>query len=182
MKTPTNFRYLLPITPHPIQLHVITKRERSDIGDLIATTALKGPLAIIAGSEWLPTYEVPRMLFRHTNAVREILNHIHLARAFTCYQMQDILEDTPAVREPLLLVNFLHAFEDENIGIEVRTRVLEACIEQLKILSLSRPVAILIQHRLTTEYDLFYPLLEAIAHETINAEAQAAMIPTARLF
>jgi hypothetical protein len=182
MKTPTNFRYLLPITPHRIQLHVITRRERSDIGDLIATTALKGPLTIVAGSEWLPTYEVPRMLVRHTNAVREILNHIHLARAFTCYQMQDILEHTPPDREPLLLVNFLHAFEDENIAEEIRTRVLEACIEQLKILSISRPIAILIQHRLTSEYDRFYPLLEAIAHEIINAEAQAAVIPVPRLF
>ena len=184
MKTNIRFRYSLPITPERIKLHVLTSQERGNIGDLIAMTALRGPLTIIAGNEWLPTYQVPKMLRRYTTAIKETLDRVHLARAFTCYQMMDILENTAPIREPLLMINFLFTFYDENIGLDVRKRILEQCLQKLKILSVSRPVAMLIERmpKKHKEYEEFYPLLESMAHEIVNVEAQADLAPPIRLF
>ena len=184
MKTNIHSRTNLPITPHRIKLYVFTSKKRGNIGDLIAMTALRGPLTIIAGNEWLPTYQVPKMLRRYTTAVKETLDQVHLARAFTCYQMMDILENTSPIREPLLVINFLYTFYDQNIGLDVRMRILEQCIQVLKTLPISRPVAMLIQRmpKKHKEYEEFYPLLESMAHEIVNVEAQADVAPPIRLF
>ena len=179
---PARVRYSLPIKPHRIKLYVITRKEPDDIAELIATSALNGPLTIIAGSEWLPTYALPRVLRRQTIAIKETLEQIHLARAFTCYQMRSILKDTPPIREPLLIVNLLESFFVEDIPLHVRMQVLKQCTAELKMLSISRPVAMIIVRCKGAEYDQFYEELEFIAHETLQIETEAGAAPQIRLF
>lgn len=182
LKAKARFRYSLPMKPHRTMLYVINASERDNIAELIATSALQGPMTIIAGSEWLPTYGLPRLLRRYTVAIKETLERIQLARAFTCYQMWDILKQTPPIRDPLLMVNLLDTFFVEDIGLGIRTRILKQCAAELSILSMSRPVVIIIRRSKGPVYDHFYKIVRAIAHETIKVDTAAGVTLPTRLF
>jgi hypothetical protein len=148
---------------HHLLLTVINGRQRGQIAELIATMAIRESFSIVAGSEWLPLYDVARHLSYQTNDFKRIMDQVRLARAFTCYQLLDILNHTPPVREPLLVVNGLHPFYDADVQPDVRSRVLEACVRRLDDLSYARPIAVIVEHEEAVEYETYFPKLAAIA-------------------
>jgi hypothetical protein len=182
MNTLSKLHSALSAKPHPITMAVITSQEKGNIAELIAKMALRGPLTIIAGSEWIPAYKVARLLRHKTKAVKQTLDRVHLTRAFTCYQLLDLIETTRPIPEPLFVLDFLHTFHSPDIPLNVRLRVLRQCTQNLQRLSLSRPVAFLIHYTPVQDYEHFYPLLETVANEIINIEAQAGAAPQLRLF
>jgi hypothetical protein len=148
---------------HHFLLAVINGTERGQIAELIAMMALREPFSMVAGSEWLPMYDVARHLSCQTSDFKEVMGRLHLARAFTCYQLLDILNNTPLIREPLLVINFMHPFYEADVPLEVRSRVLEACVRRLDNLSYARPIGVIVEHEAAVEYDTYFPVLAAMA-------------------
>jgi len=158
-------------------------REAEKITDLIAALALRGPLYLMAGSDWLPAYALTRSIRRKTPCVKETLDGLRLARAFTCYQVLDLLESAPPDKDPLLVLDFLHNFFDQDMPLPTRARVLSQCCQQLQRLAVYRPVAVMVQKKLpVSDYEQFYTLLASITSRILHAGAAPEPILQSTLF
>lgn len=167
--------HLANVFPSRNLLLVETKsRESEGITELVSALALRFPLYIIAGGEWLPGYVLTRSVRRRTPEVKQILDRIHLARPFTCYQILDLLSETRPGNEPILILDFLHHFHNEDVELPVRFRVFEQCCKHLERLSLFRPVLTFVQHRPVEEYQQLFPFLISIADQIFQMDGEAA--------
>jgi hypothetical protein len=103
-----------------------------------ARLAQRGPLLILDGGNRCNAYT----LARATAGRADLLRRISLARAFTCYQMAALLEETAAGDCPLFLLDFLATFYDEAVSSLERHRLLSGCLDELARLSRTRQVAV----------------------------------------
>jgi hypothetical protein len=181
MKTLLQFPTALATKSQQLLLGVITRTERNKIAQVIAAMALNGSFSIVTGSERIPSYEVTLLLDDDACDIKAILDRIHLRRSFTCYQLIDVLKNTPPIPEPLLILDFLYPFY-EDIPIEARINRFDQCVEHLERLSASRPIGMIIQDKEGPDYSLFYPDLERIADEVFQTEDAVEVVSQPRLF
>jgi hypothetical protein len=106
-----------------------------------ARLALLTPLRVLDGGNRFNAREVARIL-RGLNApdLYAALARIRLARAFTCYQMLALLEETLPGPHPTLIIDLLDTFYDESASLEERRRLVENCLVHLRSLSFLAPV------------------------------------------
>jgi hypothetical protein len=77
------------------------------------------------------------------------------------------------VSEPVLILDFLHHFYNEDIDQPIRYRVFEQCCKHLQHLSLFRPVFVFVQCMPTEEYRQLFPVLTSIADKVFQMEESA---------
>jgi hypothetical protein len=160
-------------------------RESESLTELIAALALRGPFHVIAGGEWLPGYALARSLRAKTLRVKQALDHVILTRPFTCYQVLDLVSATRPGTEPLLVLDFLHHFYNDDVDLPIRLRVFEQSCRHLQQLALFRPVLVFTQREQMPLilYQHFFSLLASIADEIFQLEeissepAQLALFP-----
>src|SRR5688572_19699009 len=162
---------------------VITQDQaRQSKTELIANLILKGPLFVISGDEWLPAFELPRIIRRQTTAVREVMNHLYTARASSCYRLFDSLASIPSKGEPILVMDLLHTFYDADIPLRTRLFRLRECCRELKRLAFYRPVIVMTQEREGEDYEKFIPALSPLADKTLTLEPDGERIKQPALF
>jgi len=152
------------------------------ITELIAAIVLGSPLFVIAGSEWLPAYELARTLRQKTPQVKQILDRLRTARASTCYRLWDTLINLPLQGEPLLVLDFLHTFYDPDVLLRVRLFKLRECCRQFKRLAFYRPVIVITQEMQTADYEKFSPALLSVADKVFYLESEPEQVKQAELF
>jgi hypothetical protein len=105
-----------------------------------ARLALYTPLRVLDGGNRFNAREVARLL-RHLNApdLYQAMGGIQVRRAFTCYQMTALLEDTPPSSQPSLVIDLLDTFYDESAPLPERRSLIERCMQQLHNLSSLAP-------------------------------------------
>jgi hypothetical protein len=157
-------------------------RARAGISELIAAQVLHSSLFVLAASEWLPAFELTRILRKKTPDVKQALNRLYVARASTCYRLFDSLANIPSQGEPILVLDFLHTFYDSDIPLRVRLFKLRECCRQLKRLTLYRPILVMTQELPTEDYEKFLPALCSVADQTFTLEAELEQIKQAVLF
>ncbi len=110
---------------------------------IAARLALRGPLRVLDGGNRFNAYVVARML-RYLGADRlpQSLAQIQVARAFTCYQMVKLLEQTPPPSLPLLVIDLLDTFYDESASLDERRRLGQYCATRLRSLGQQAPVVV----------------------------------------
>jgi len=165
-----------------LALILTADKARARITELIASLILNGPLFVISASEWLPAYELTRLVRKRTLEVRETLNSLYTVRASTCYRLLDSLANIPSNGEPILVIDFLHTFYDSDILLRVRFHKLRECCRHLKRLALYRPVVVMTQELLVEDYEKFAPALHSIADKTFTIEPELEQTPQATLF
>jgi hypothetical protein len=120
---------------------------------LMALTALAAQghaLRVFDGGNRFDGYFVARMARRFTSSTtaqepidpHAILNRIRLSRAFTCFQMVDLIENTPTSPEPLFILDLLSTFYDESVPLRDTKRLLSITIAHLKRLASTGPVIV----------------------------------------
>ena len=169
-------------SPLKLQLVLTAGHERPRVAALIAAAALRGPLYIIAGSDRLPSYSLAHAIRLHTTEVERVLGRVRLARAFSCYQLLDLLESARADGVPILVLDFLHNFFDPDLPMPVRLRTLRACCDHLRRLSLRGPVTVLTVQATGPEYEAFSAPLFAIADEVLQPVVEEPFVWQPRLF
>lgn len=112
---------------------------------LSAVLALSGPVSVLAGGNRFDAYKVARAIRRQTHQLEPALGRVQIARAFTCYQMVALLEQTPAGAAPQLVTDLLTTFDDDNVSISECHRLLQIVIMQLR--RLARPTAVVVSLR-----------------------------------
>jgi hypothetical protein len=95
---------------------------------LVARLAETGPVRVVDGGNRFNAYTVARA----ARGRPEVLNRITVSRAFTCYQVLSLLESTPAIPAPFVVLDFLCTFYDESVQIGERKRLLRDCMRHLE--------------------------------------------------
>jgi hypothetical protein len=110
---------------------------------LAARLAIHTPLCVLDGGNRFNAREVARIL-RSLKApdLYGALGRIRLARAFTCYQMLALLEQTPPGPSPTLVIDLLDTFYDESAPLNERKRLVGSCLACLKGLVQQAPVVV----------------------------------------
>mgnify|MGYP000982338017 CR=1 FL=1 len=125
---------LVLVAPHAAGQTMIT---------LAAHLALRGPLRVLDGGNRFNAFLAARCL-RSIGApdLEQTLENIQIARAFTCYQMTVMLEQTPLEHLPTLIIDLLDTFYDESVPLPERRRLAKRCALRLKALGKSAPVVV----------------------------------------
>ena len=150
--------------------------------DLIAQLILSGPLFVISGDEWLPAFELPRIIRGITTQVKPIMNRLYTARASTCYRLLDSLASTAPEGEPILVLEFFHTFYDPDIPLRTRLYKLRECCRELKRLSYHRPVIVMTREMVIEDFQKFLPALYSITDKTLILEPEIERISQPALF
>lgn len=151
-------------------------KARKSKTDLIANLILNGPLFIISGDEWLPSFALPRIIRGRTTEIKEIMGRLYTVRASTCHRLLDSLANTASKGEPILVLDFLHTFYDPDIPLRVRSLRLRECCRELKRLAFYRPVIVMTQEMEGEEYEQFFSILYSVVDKTLSLEPEIEKI------
>jgi hypothetical protein len=127
------------------QLHLILvarATQHSLVNALIARRALAGPVRVLDGGNSFRGHHLARELRRGTPNLKAALENVHIARAFTCYQVATLLNSVPEVSFPTMVLELLTTFYDESVPEAERRRLLATCLAQLRRLSQRASVAV----------------------------------------
>jgi hypothetical protein len=118
------------------------------------TLAARGlPLRLFDGGNRFDGYFVARLArrlsahpvqasARGAHSPQATLGRIHISRAFTCFQLAELIENAPASPEPLFVLDLLATFYDESVPLRDSERLLETSITHLKRLATAGPVIV----------------------------------------
>jgi len=157
-------------------------KARESKTDLIANLILMGPLFVLSGDEWLPSFVLPRLLRSRTTEIKAIMGRLRMVRASTCYRLFDSLATTDSKGEPILLMDFLHTFYDDDIPLRTRLFKLRECCRELVRLAFYRPVIVMTQEREGEEYEKFIPALFPLADKTLTLDQEIEPMTQTALF
>lgn len=99
-------------------------------------------LRVFDGGNRFDGYYVSRLARRLCSHPHAVLNRIRLSRAFTCFQLAELIENTPAGPEPLFVLDLLATFYDESVPLRDSERLLRTTIMHLKRLAAAGPVIV----------------------------------------
>ena len=103
---------------------------------LIVKLALSGSVKLLIGGNRYDHYGINYALAAATPYYERILGeNIRLSRAETCYQMVELLKQTPADQTPSLVLDFLAPFHDEGVPEREINQLLFEAILELRRLS-----------------------------------------------
>jgi hypothetical protein len=167
-------------SPGHLWLVLAQRAARQPMLDLAARLAQRGVLRVLDGGNSFNAYTVARNLGRRVGggaALESALGRIHIARAFTCYQVLTLLSETPAAPYPTLVLDLLATFYDENVERYESQRLLEKCTQHLLRLSRLAPVVVSARGlRLRPplqDRTFLVEMLEAAAHQVLYEESAA---------
>lgn len=132
-------------------IHADLPIRRELVNAAIARLAFAGPLLVLDGGNSFQAHRIARLLRSQTEDLHAVLNNIVVARAFTCYQVVSLLAGTPATPVPILVLELLDTFQDENVRLEERQRLLVETIAHLRRLSRRAPLAVSAAPALTSD-------------------------------
>ncbi len=167
---PTCGQILLLITPDSLTRVLF---------EMVARLAQHGPLYVLDGGNTFQGYPLARALRRQTADIAGVMQQVLLSRAFTCYQMAALLGEEPLAPYPVLVLDFLATFYDQNIRIAERRRLLQTCLQQLKRLSQNAPVAVWVRQRQVIPQEAlgFLEIVQSAAGQVWRPERLPAASP-----
>jgi len=131
--------------PDPGQTHLLLASRhacRGLMNALAARLALAGPLRVLDGGNLFDLYAIARAVRRGTPRLEAAMERLRIARAFTCYQVATLLAGQELASTPLLVMDLLATFYDENVPAEERLRLLAGCLAQLQCLGRAAPLVV----------------------------------------
>lgn len=72
----------------------------------------------------------------------DVLGRLRLSRAFTCFQLAELIETAPAGPEPLFVLDLLATFYDESVPLRDSERLLATVLTHLRRLAAAGPVIV----------------------------------------
>lgn len=158
-------------------------KEREKVIELISRWVLHGSCFIIIAGDWFVDHDDLRYsLFQYTNNFDEVLDRrLRLVRARTCFQLLDLLTEADTQNQPVLILDPLHHFYNQDVDLSTRDHVFEQCCQFTKRLSLSNPVALLVPKLEIEDHKRYFPILAAVADEVILVDDVSEIEPSQRL-
>lgn len=142
-----------------------------------ARLAIAGPVCLLDMGNRFDAYFVARQIRRQTADLNRALNRIQVARAFTCYQAVALAEQTPVSAAPYVVLDLLSTFNDENVLVRERTRLLQQLIGHLKRLRTAAPILVSVYPSPRPESGRLLQLATAAADHLYTWEPSPAIEP-----
>jgi len=166
------------MNPLPIllcnKLVVIITSQLDHVPDIIAELALHGPITVLDGGNCFPAYRIAQLIRRKSLQVDAISKRIIVRRAFTCYQMVNLLESTPATAQPQIILNLLSTFQDDQVKPNEADRLLTLCFANIDRLLVSAPVAITLEPAILAEKEFLLNRVCEKADEVFISPSQTS--------
>jgi hypothetical protein len=115
---------------------------RALLAALTALAARGCHLQVFDGGNRFDGYLVARLARRLSAHPANVMARIHLSRAFTCFQLAELIEKTPGGPQPLFVLDLLATFYDESVPLRDSQRLLTGLIAHLKRLATAGPVIV----------------------------------------
>jgi hypothetical protein len=147
--------------------------EREAMLKIAAILALRGPVHVLDGGNGFDAFKVARHIRRQTPRLNETLDRILVARAFTCYQVITLFEQTPATRTPQLVFDMLATFSDESVTVEEGIRLLKLAVGHLRRLRYLGPVMVSIKPPPQPERRLLVEVISQAADQVYMRDSTA---------
>jgi hypothetical protein len=165
---------------HPKQWNLIVSPSQKQLLIAIAHLASHVELVVLDCGRQFDSSIVARA----ARGRQDIIDRIRIQRAFTCYETVKLLERISAKKTPIVILDFLSTFYDENIRINSRTFLVEKSLQHFQRLSHGAGLAVSI-HPPPGSVDavsLFERMLSAApqisAYETAgNISSQLSLFP-----
>lgn len=134
---------LLPKRFLAIGTHALSAR----MLQLISALALRQTVTVLDCGNRSNMYAVARLIRPYTSDPVSVMNNIRLSRAFTCYQVLAMIQATAKKppQEPLVLLDLLATFLDEDVELKDSQRLLTHSLDLLE--EMSRFAAVVISTR-----------------------------------
>jgi hypothetical protein len=97
---------------------------------------------VFDGGNRFDGYFVARLARRLSPDLQAVMGRIRLSRAFTCFQLAELVENAPAEPPPLFGLDFLATYYDESVPLRDTERLLSTTLAHLKRLAAVGPVVI----------------------------------------
>jgi hypothetical protein len=108
---------------------------RSQMIELAAVLSIRGALRVLDGGNQFNVYRLAQAVRRLTPQVKTALGRVEMSRAFTCYQMLSLLVETEAGGAPVVVLDLLATFYDEDISLAESRKLLRQALLELRRLS-----------------------------------------------
>ena len=116
---------------HPKQWNLLVSPPRTKLLVDIARLAYSDELVVLdCGRKYDPS-----IVARAARGRKEIIDRVKVQRAFTCHEASKLIERTPTQNKPIVILDFLTTFQDENIKINTRKYLLENSLRHIRRLS-----------------------------------------------
>ena len=145
---------------------------------LIAALAVERPLMVLDTNNQFDAYRVARLIRRQTTDLDPVLDHVFVARAFTCYQVVALFEQAASTPMPHVVLDLLATFDDESVSLEESHRLLQHVLGRAHLLSQHVPVIISVRPpRVDPRRGLLTAVAELAGHCLIWDTPAAAVAP-----
>jgi hypothetical protein len=132
----------IQLKPHALTTLCAPHAARDEAALLIAELALQGPVTVLDGGNRFAGYRLMQHLRLRLPDPRPAIQRVFVRRAFTCYQVCTLLDETPSHPQPCILLDLLATFYDENVTLMEARRLFESCLRQVKRLSQTGPLLV----------------------------------------
>lgn len=145
--------------------------------ELVALLALQGPVQVVVGGNRFHAFQLARLLRRRTVQLEEALGRIHVARPFTCYQVVTLFADTAAAPQPLVVLDLLKTFCDENVSLAESVRLLYVVLAHIDRLCRVMPVIVTVAPPPQPERQVLLELVRQRADRIFTQEMPPPAVP-----
>ena len=167
---PVEVNELLTLYTGHWNLHIWPHRQYEQLLAACAHLAEGGPLLVLDCNR---RYN-PAVVARAARGRAEITDRIQSQRAFICYEVVKLLQRTPASKTPVLVLDMLASFYDENVQYRMRRFLLENSIRQLERLSSGAGLAVFVQPPAVEGDSMqLFEHLQSAASQVLTYQAQA---------
>jgi hypothetical protein len=97
---------------------------------------------VFDGGNRFDGYFVARLARRMSSDPHSILERVQLSRAFTCFQLAELIENARIEPGPLFVLDLLNTFYDESVPLRDVERLLAVTISHLKRMAVHGPVIV----------------------------------------
>jgi hypothetical protein len=113
----------------------------------------------------------------------EIIDRVKIQRAFTCFEAVSLIEQLPIRKTPIVILDFLSTFHDENVKIQSRKFLLENSIRHFQRLSHGAGLAVSVYLPPASSDSIYlFERLQAATPQVSNYELPATTSAQLSLF
>ena len=167
---------------HPLTLIFESRPQRAALDEIIIREALCNPILVLDAGNCFNPLQLTQKIRKQTQEVIETLERIQVARAFTCFQVVTLLEETRDPKGPVFILRLLTTFVDEMIPVYERLRLLKQVDGHIERLRTSAAVRVMIRNShfqdepLTAWFSNLHARADAILYPEIDLQPEPATL------
>jgi hypothetical protein len=108
--------------------------------ELAASLGITREIQVVDGGNHFNVYRLAKFIRRRTAQLDKTLQQIKIARCFNCYQTVSQICENILPELPVLILDLLYTFYDEDISLKESQRLLERVLEAIRKISCNQPV------------------------------------------